>query len=116
MSSLILPKSVVAQRANDKINQHIDKLAEDKAHNITWHTQNELRTKRTLIDLAEKVLKASKLPYDDRGVDKETQEHCIRYTKLGKDFEVILKAIENNPTLQSEWERFLMVLKLAEEQ
>lgn len=37
------------------------------------------------------------------------------YITMGRDFEVILHAIHENPTLMGEWERFMMMLRLAEE-
>ena len=29
------------------------------------------------------------------------------------DFEILLDAIRNNPTLYSEWEKFMMILRMA---
>lgn len=41
-------------------------------------------------------------------------EAVIKYTTLGCDFEIIVNAIQENPLIASEWERFTSFLRLAE--
>lgn len=44
----------------------------------------------------------------------EITEAVIKYTTLGCDFEVIVNAIQENPLIASEWERFTSFLRFAE--
>lgn len=44
----------------------------------------------------------------------EIAEAVIKYTTLGCDFEVIVDAIQDNPLIASEWERFTSFLRFAE--
>lgn len=39
---------------------------------------------------------------------------AARYLRMGKDFDILMSAIKSDPTLQSEWERFCMSLRLVE--
>lgn len=41
-------------------------------------------------------------------------EAVIKYTTLGCDFEVIVDAIQENPLIASEWERFTSFLRFVE--
>jgi hypothetical protein len=45
----------------------------------------------------------------------EIVDATVTYIQMGRDFEVILQAIKENPLLMSEWERFMMMLRLAED-
>lgn len=42
-------------------------------------------------------------------------EAVIKYTTLGCDFEVIVDAIQENPLIASEWERFTTFLRFAQD-
>lgn len=44
----------------------------------------------------------------------EIAEAVIKYTTLGCDFEVIVDAIQDNPLIASEWERFTSFLRFVE--
>jgi hypothetical protein len=45
----------------------------------------------------------------------EIIDAAVTYIEMGRDFEVILQAIKDNPTLKSEWDRFMMFLRMAQE-
>lgn len=42
-------------------------------------------------------------------------ETSVKYISMGLDFEIILNAIKDNPILMSEWERFMVMLRMAQE-
>ena len=42
-------------------------------------------------------------------------EASIKYVSMGLDFEIILNAIKDNPMLMGEWERFMLILRMAQE-
>ena len=39
---------------------------------------------------------------------------AVTYASMGRDFEVFLQAIKDNPTLNDEWERFMVLLRMVE--
>ena len=47
--------------------------------------------------------------------EEEITTTMVKYISMGIDFEVILKAIKDNPMLMSEWERFMVSLRMAQE-
>ena len=51
----------------------------------------------------------------DQDAVTEVIDATITYITMGRDFEIILQAIKDNPTLKSEWDRFCMMLRLAED-
>ena len=51
---------------------------------------------------------------DDNAV-VEVVDATVTYITMGRDFEIILQAIKDNPSLKSEWENFMMMLRLAEQ-
>ena len=44
----------------------------------------------------------------------EVVDAAVTYIEMGRDFEVILQAIKENPFLMGEWERFMVALRMAE--
>jgi hypothetical protein len=40
---------------------------------------------------------------------------CARYATMGKDFDTLMSAVKNDVMLSSEWNRFSMMLRLAQE-
>jgi hypothetical protein len=53
------------------------------------------------------------LPRPDEQSKVELINLAIVYATMGRDFEIIMQAVKDNPTLMSEWERFMMALRLA---
>lgn len=53
------------------------------------------------------------LPDIDDNAVIESVDATVTYITMGRDFEVILQAIKDNPTLMSEWERFMLMLRMA---
>ena len=45
----------------------------------------------------------------------EVSNMAINYVTMGLDFEMITDAVKTNDVLRSEWDRFTMMLKMAEE-
>jgi hypothetical protein len=45
----------------------------------------------------------------------EVIDATVTYIEMGRDFEIILQAIKENPLLMSEWERFMIALRMASE-
>lgn len=39
---------------------------------------------------------------------------AITYASMGRDFEILLQAIKDNPMLNDEWERFMVLLRMVE--
>jgi hypothetical protein len=54
------------------------------------------------------------MPAIDDNAVTEVVDATITYIHMGRDFEVILQAIKENPLLMSEWERFMLSLRLAQ--
>lgn len=50
----------------------------------------------------------------DENIKAEIVNLAVVYASMGRDFEVIMQAVKENPTLMSEWERFMIALRLAE--
>jgi hypothetical protein len=46
---------------------------------------------------------------------KEIREFAIKIMQMGVDFKIIVDAITDDPFLMSEWERFMLSLKMREE-
>ena len=44
------------------------------------------------------------------GVD----EVCAKYARMGKDFDTLMTAVKQDSMLSSEWDRFSMMLRLAQ--
>lgn len=40
---------------------------------------------------------------------------CARYAAMGKDFDTLMTAVKADVMLSSEWERFAMMLRMAQE-
>ena len=53
------------------------------------------------------------LPEIDDNAVIESVDATVTYITMGRDFEVILQAIRDNPTLMSEWDRFMLMLRMA---
>lgn len=51
----------------------------------------------------------------DEEVVTQLMDHALHYTTEGRNFEILKQAIMGNETLKSEWERFCMFLRLAED-
>jgi len=45
----------------------------------------------------------------------EIVDATVSYIEMGRDFEIILQAIKDNPFLMGEWERFMIALRMATE-
>ena len=54
-------------------------------------------------------------PEPDETVVEELVQLAITYATMGRDFEIIIQAIHDNPMLMSEWERFMLSLRMAQE-
>ena len=54
-------------------------------------------------------------PTPDEAVVDELVQLAIHYATMGRDFEVIVQAIRENPMLMGEWERFMLSLRMAQE-
>jgi len=39
---------------------------------------------------------------------------AVTYASMGRDFEILLQAIKDNPMLNDEWERFMVLLRMVE--
>ena len=50
----------------------------------------------------------------DNDAVTEIEAIASTYITMGRDFEIILQAIKDNPLLMSEWERFMLSLKMAQ--
>ncbi len=55
------------------------------------------------------------LPDIDDNAVIEVVDATITYITMGRDFEIILQAIKENPTLMSQWEQFLMMLRMSQD-
>jgi len=51
----------------------------------------------------------------DEDAVTEIVDATITYIEMGRDFEIILQAIKDHPMLVSEWERFLVTLRMCQE-
>lgn len=45
----------------------------------------------------------------------ELNDFVQKYMSMGLDFEKIINVVNTNPTLKSEWDRFCVFLRLAQE-
>lgn len=57
----------------------------------------------------------SVLPHNVTNDANAIIEASLKYVSMGLDFEIILNAIKDNPMLMGEWERFMLILRMAQE-
>jgi len=56
----------------------------------------------------------SQLDEPDPNTIQEIVDVAITYAGMGRDFEILLQAIKDNPMLNDEWERFMVLLRMVE--
>ena len=81
-----------------------------------FESQEPDRVKSARIGQAVVAVFNSRFPISTVGSEEEEiTTTMVKYISMGIDFEVILKAIKDNPMLMSEWERFMVSLRMAQE-
>jgi hypothetical protein len=81
--------------------------------------ESQLKTERAYGDVGRAVMNALRergctLPYvpvPGSGIEKI----AAKYARMGKDFDTLMTAVNDDVMLTSEWERFSMMLRLAQE-
>lgn len=82
---------------------------------LRFESQEPTRVKYALVGQAVVAVFNSRFPISLPMVEEEITTTMVKYISMGIDFEVILKAIKDNPMLMSEWERFMVILRMAQE-
>lgn len=78
--------------------------------------QSALHVKGVVIPSLYKLNSTPNAPSEiDPNAVIEITDATVSYIEMGRDFEIILQAIKDNPLLMSEWERFMVALRMASE-
>lgn len=123
MSSLIIPGATpfdsAVKTASHRLEKQIQERLDEQRKALTESYEAKMVHERKFGDIGRTVLRALK----NKGVNLTpvssplpgTDQVCARYATMGKDFDTLMEAVKRDVMLKSEWDRFCMMLRLAQE-
>lgn len=103
--------------ASQRLQSEFDDRIKAREAQLTETYERQLSDERAFGNVGRKVMRGLK----DKGVNLPsiptpgTDQICARYARTGKDFDTLMDAVKNDVMLKSEWDRFCMMLRLAQE-
>ena len=123
MSSLIIPGVTpfdsAVKTASHRLEEQFQQRLNEQREAITKSFEAKIEYERKFAEIGRTVIRALK----NKGTNlcpgslpvAGTDQVCARYATMGKDFDTLMEAVKRDVMLKSEWDRFCMMLRLAQE-